>query len=107
MRRVRYVDSRTGGAAPPVFTEHVMAGEDTNGWRHGFSADALNVDEFADSHPEVIVTRDLSRGTTTMLPPFPGRGGRRRRPTLRRPWLARDGGRRGRVLVSARRDPVG
>jgi len=67
VRSVRYVDSRTGRAAPPVFTEHVMAGEDTTGWRHGFSADALNVDEFADSHPEVIVTRDLSRGTTTML----------------------------------------
>jgi DNA-binding SARP family transcriptional activator/WD40 repeat protein len=67
VRSVRYVDSRTGRAAPPVFTEHVRAGEDTDGWRHGFSADALTVDEFADSHPEVIVTRDLSRGTTTRL----------------------------------------
>ena len=67
MRSARYVDTRTGRPAPPVFSERVMAGEDTSNWRRGFSADALTVDEFGDSHPDVIVTHDLSRGTTTRL----------------------------------------
>jgi WD40 repeat protein len=67
VRSALYVDTRTGRPGTPVFRERVPANLDTEGWRHGFSADAQTVDEVTASQPDLWTTRDLSRGTTTTL----------------------------------------
>ncbi len=67
VRSALYVDTRTGRAAARVFSQRVMAAEDTENWDQGFSADALTVAEFSEGSTNVSLVHDPSRGAIMAL----------------------------------------